>query len=293
MDHYRHLVILAKPHYMVLLLLTYCMGAGIARYLGYPVHMVAIGLGALAVLAVHVAVYWLEEYFHLPFRPLARNETLNGRETLRALLFHSIIAMLTVAGAIVVTLLLVRSLSITSGVIFGLIILLAVVYSLPPARLSDKGFGELILAILWGTLFPAFSFLLQSGEFHRLLTFATFPLTMLALAFLLVTDFPHYAADQKVSRQSLLTRLTWQRAIPIHHLLILFSYLFFSITPYLGFPWGLVWPIFLSLPFGLIQVIWLQRIASGGKALWRYFIPFAAGFYGLSVYVLTLNFWIR
>jgi 1,4-dihydroxy-2-naphthoate octaprenyltransferase len=144
-----------------------------------------------------------------------------------------------------------------------------------------------------GTLFPALAFLIQFDEFHRLLTFATFPLTLLALAYLLVNDFPTFASDQKYGRNTLLTRLTWQRAIPIHHLLVLLSFLFFAITPLLGFPWGLVWPVFLALPFAVIQIAWLQNIARGGRALWKLLVPLATAVFGLTVYLLALTFWIR
>ncbi len=160
-------------------------------------------------------------------------------------------------------------------------------------RLSEAGYGELIQAVAFGTLFPALAFFIQYGDFHRLLTFATFPLTLLAMAYLLVNDFPGYATDLKFGRHSLLTRLTWQRAIPIHHLLVLISFLLFAISPLLGFPWGLVWPVFLVLPFAVIQIAWLQQIARGGRARWRFLIPLSGAVFGLMVYLLALTFWIR
>jgi 1,4-dihydroxy-2-naphthoate octaprenyltransferase len=160
-------------------------------------------------------------------------------------------------------------------------------------RLAEAGYGELAMAIALGTLFPALAFLLQYGEFHRLLTFATFPLTLLALAYLLVDDFPAFATDLKYGRHTLLTRLTWQNAIPIHHLLILVSFLFFATAPILGFPWGLVWPVFLSLPFAVIQIIWLQRIALGGRTLWKFLTTLAIATFGLTAYLLAFTFWIR
>jgi 1,4-dihydroxy-2-naphthoate octaprenyltransferase len=151
----------------------------------------------------------------------------------------------------------------------------------------------LLLAIYLGTLLPILAFLLQFGEFHRLLTFATFPLTLLALAYLLVWNFPTFAADQKFGRHTLLTRLTWQRAIPIHHFLVLAAYLLFAAAPFLGFPWGLVWPVFLVLPFAIIQIFWLQRIAAGGRTLWNFLTALAAATFGLTAYLLAFTFWIR
>jgi 1,4-dihydroxy-2-naphthoate octaprenyltransferase len=182
---------------------------------------------------------------------------------------------------------------VLAGILIGLIVVFFVAYAIPPMRLAEAGYGELAMAIALGTLFPALAFLLQYGEFHRLLTFATFPLTLLALAYLLVDDFPAFATDLKYGRHTLLTRLTWQNAIPIHHLLILVSFLFFATAPILGFPWGLVWPVFLSLPFAVIQIIWLQRIALGGRTLWKFLTTLAIATFGLTAYLLAFTFWIR
>jgi 1,4-dihydroxy-2-naphthoate octaprenyltransferase len=293
MLNFRSFIKIARPLQLLLSALTYCLGAGISRYLGHPVHAAAFGLGLLAILAIEAAAFWLVEYFHLPLTPLAKDETLRYREALRTGLFQSAAAMLTVAGAIIVTLLLARLLPLMGGILVGLIIVFFIAYAVPPMRLSEAGYGELVMAVAIGTLFPALAFQLQYGEYHRLLTFATFPLTLLALAYYLVEDFPTFATDLKSERHTLLTRLSWQRAIPTHHLLILVSFLFFATAPLLGFPWGLVWPVFLALPFAVIQIIWLQRIALGGRTLWRFLTALAIVTFGLTAYLLAFTFWIR
>jgi len=293
MPNFRIFVKLACPLHLLLAALTYSLGAGIAHYLGRPVQTAAFGLGLLALLAIQAAACWLVEYFRLPFTSLVKDETPRNREALRTGLFQSATILLTVSGAIIVTLLIARLLPAPARILLGLIVFFFVAYAVPPMRLSETGYGELVQAVALGTLFPALAFFIQYGEFHRLLTFATFPLTLLALAYLLVNDFPTFVTDQKHGRHSMLTRLTWQHAIPIHHLLVLLSFLFFAVAPLLGFPWGLIWPVFLALPFAVIQIIWLQRIAWGGRALWRFLIPLAATVFGLTVYLLTLTFWIR
>jgi 1,4-dihydroxy-2-naphthoate octaprenyltransferase len=293
MSYFRILLKLARPLHLLLAAMTYFLGTGIAHYLGRPIQLAAFILGLLVILAIQVASFWLVEYFRLPLTPLAKDEMPRNREFLRASLFQSATALLTVSGAIIVTLLIARLLPLQAGLILGLIIILFVGYAVPPIRLSEAGYGELLQAVSLGTLFPALAFLIQFGDFHRLLTFSTFPLTLLALAYLLVNDFPVYATDQKYGRHSLLTRLTWPLAIPIHHLLILISFLFFALSPLLGFPWGLVWPVFVALPFAGIQIAWLQRIARGGRAVWRFFVPLSAAVFGLAVYLLALTFWIR
>jgi 1,4-dihydroxy-2-naphthoate octaprenyltransferase len=168
-----------------------------------------------------------------------------------------------------------------------------VAYAVPPLRLSEAGYGELVLAVYLGTLLPGLAFLLQHGRIHRLLTLTTFPLTLLAVAYFLVCNFPTFATDQKRGRRSLLSRLTWQNAVPIHHFLILAAFLLFAITPFMNYPWGLIWPVFLVLPFAAIQIFWLQHIASGGRTLWTFLDLLANATFGLTVYLLTLTFWIR
>jgi 1,4-dihydroxy-2-naphthoate octaprenyltransferase len=293
MLNFRKFIKLARPLHLFLASLAYCLGSGMARYLGRPIQIAPFVLGLLAVLAIQAAAFWLVEYFRLPLMPLEKNETQRIREGLRAGLFQSSMALLTGSGAIIVTLLIAQLLPTPAGIFMGLIVFCFVVYAVPPMRLSEVGYGELIQAIALGTLFPAFAFSLQYGEFHRLLAFATFPLTLLALAYLLVNDFPTFVEDQKYGRHSMLTRLTWQHAIPIHHLLVLLCFLFFAVTPLFGYPWGLVWPVFLVLPFALVEIVWLQRIARGGRTLWRFLIPLASAVFGLSVYLLALTFWIR
>jgi 1,4-dihydroxy-2-naphthoate octaprenyltransferase len=290
---FRTVVKLARPLLLLLVTLTYCLGAGISRYLGRPFLPAAFGLGLLVVLAIQAAACWLVEYFRLPFTPLAKDEMPRDREFLRTSLFQSAMALLTVIGAIIGTLFIARLLPLPAGFLFCLTVIIFVAYAIPPIHLSEAGYGELVQAAALGTLFPAFAFLLQFGEFHRILTFATFPLTLLALAYLLVNDFPNFATDLKYGRFSLLTRLTWQRAIPIHHLLVLVSFLFFAVSPFLGFPWGVVWPVFLALPFAVIQIVWLQRIARGGRTHWKFLVPLSGAVFGLTIYLLALTFWIR
>ncbi|HEY5269356.1 MAG TPA: hypothetical protein VII97_03410, partial [Anaerolineales bacterium] len=267
--------------------------AGIAHYLGQPIRTASFGLGLLAVLALLGAASILAEYFRLPLMPLAQSETPRQRERFRVTLLQVSYAALTFSVVAILTLLLTRSLNLSADILLILAFIFLIAYAVPPMRLSGAGYGELVLAVYLGTLLPALAFLLQYGQFHRLLSFTTFPLTLLALAYLLVCNFPTFATDQKLGRHTLLTRLTWQRAVPIHHFLVLSAFLLFAAAPFLEYPWGLVWPVFLNLPFAVIQMIWLQRIANGGRTLWRFLTALASATFGLTVYLLALTFWIR
>jgi 1,4-dihydroxy-2-naphthoate octaprenyltransferase len=158
-------------HLLQLLLaaLTYSLGAGIARYLGTAIQWPAFWLGLLAFLALQAAASLLVEYFRLPFTPLAPDETPRLREQGRTRLLQASYAALTLSGATVVTLLLLGVLNPSAAILLALAALLLVAYAAPPMHLSETGYGELALAVFLATLLPAFSFLLQADEFHRLL----------------------------------------------------------------------------------------------------------------------------
>jgi 1,4-dihydroxy-2-naphthoate octaprenyltransferase len=283
----------SRPIVLLLAALTYSLGAGMAHYLGRSIRVAPFWLGGLAVIALISSAFLFSEYFQLPLVPLVHGETPRQRERFKVTLLQVSYAGFTLAAVAVLTLLLTNSLNLSADIIIILAVLFLIAYAIPPFRLSETGYGELIIAITLGTLLPALSFLLQYGQFQRLLSFTTFPLTLLALSYLLICNFPTFAVDQKLERHTLLTRLTWQHAIPIHHFLVLASFLLFAGAPLLGFPWSLVWPVFLALPFALIQIYWLQRILNGGRTLWIFLTSLAAATFGLTAYLLALTYWIR
>ena len=284
---------LNKPISLLLATLTYSLGTGIAHYLGQPIFPATFWLGLLTVLSLESATPIFSEYFRLPLNPMSPGESPGQRQRFRVLLLQVGYALLTLAAVAIITLLLTHSLNLSAAILFVLALCLLIVYCIPPLRLSETGYGELITAINLGTLLPAIGFLIQFGRFHRLLPFASFPLTLLALAYLLIKNFPTYATDQKLGRHSLLIRLTWQRAIPIHHFMVLAAFLMFSSATFLGYPWSLIWPVFLALPFAVIQIIWLQRIANGGRTLWNFLTAVASATFGLTAYLLGMTFWLR
>jgi 1,4-dihydroxy-2-naphthoate octaprenyltransferase len=289
----RRILRLTRPLQLIFTAMMYVLGAGIARYLGAAIHWPAFWIGLLAVLLIQVAAYWLVETFRLPFAPLAAGETPRQRENFRVLLLQVSFAALTLFFVAVLTLFLTRSFNLPSGIFLALNFLILVAYAVPPLRLSETGYGELALAVSTAAFVPAASFLFHADEFHRILPLTSFPLSFLALACLLISDFPTFATDQKLERCTLLTRLGWQRAVPLHHMLVLAAFLLFASTPFFGIPWRMIWPVFLDLPFAAAQVIWLQRISRGGRTLWNFLVPLSAVVFGLAAYLLAFTFWTR
>ena len=288
-----NLLRLSRPLNIVFVVLTYMLGAGIARYLGISQNQVVFWLGLIGISMTQFSMSLLAEANRPVDQPSDNNEHRAERVNVRnAALILSVSALAAVA---VIALLLTQEGALTPVVILflGLSLIAVLAYAVPPLRLVDAGLGEFTLAVHIAMVAPALGFVLQQGEYHRLVAIISFPLTLLALAYLLVLDFPTFAVDEKYDRGTLLRSLGWQRAIPLHHILVIGAYLLLASALLFGLAWGLVWPAFLSLPFALLQIYLLRSIGRGAKPIWTLLTANALAVFGLTAYLLTFAFWLR
>lgn len=284
---------LSRPLHLLLAALTYLLGVGVADYLGKPFRAEPFWLGFVIVVLAQASMNLLAEVFRPENEPILENETRSGRIKLRGNLLYIAIAFLA-TGAVLAFLLFNNQHLPLSALFFLLLSLLIIVlYSIPPFRLLDRGFGEFLLAAQLAYVIPSIGFLFQADEYHRLLFTITLPLTILALAYFLVMGFPSFAADQKYQRVTLLRRLTWERAVPLHHSFVIAAYMLFLAAAFLGPSLKLLWPAFLTLPFAALQVALLRNISLGAKPNWPLLTSTALGVFGLTAYFLTLTFWLR
>jgi len=286
----RNLLRLSRPLLLLLAALTYCFGVSIANYLGKPFLFDSFWLGLAGVLLAQMSMGLLSEVFRLDVEPLAENETRLARLVIRNNALYVALAAITVDG--VITFLLFRNLRLAPTTFFFILLSLICVlaYSLPPFR--NRGFGEFLLAAQLGYLYPSIAYLLQANETHQFLVLLL-PLTLLAFAYFIVLDFPSFASDQKYGRVTFLTRLGWERVVPLHHVFVIFAYFFFAISPALGIPLSLIWPAFLTIPFALFQILLVRGLSLGAPANWILLTATALAVFGLTVYFLTLTFWLR
>jgi len=282
-----------RPLNLLLSGLTYLLGVGIADYLGIVFQPEAFSLGLAFVLLLQMSTALLGEVFRPAHELLGNDDGPRERFIQRNRLLLVASAALTSAGILV--LLMTRAgLFTPSNVLFlGLSVVLSMAYAAPPFRLVNTGFGEFTLAILLANLPTSLAFLLQTREYHRLVGFVTFPLTLLCLSWLLALNFPTYAADQKYGRHTLLRRVGWQRAVPFHHSLLIAVYLTFLLAPLIGISLSLIWPAFLTLPFAVLQMLLVRGIALGGRPNWALLTATATAVFGLCTYFVTLSFWLR
>jgi 1,4-dihydroxy-2-naphthoate octaprenyltransferase len=286
---------LSRPRQLILVLLNYGLGLAIARYLGQSISLPAQFIGGLILILLLAASALLAEHFRPYNEPLPGYPDLTRaeREALRAQLLAVGISLVGVAFVLGFVLAWQGLLPLNAGLLLVIFLLFALAQAIPPLRLLESGFGELIQAILLAALAPAAAFVLQTGELHRLVTLLAVPLFLLGLAGQLAVNFPAYADDLKYQRSSLLMRLTWQNAVPVHNGLLAAAYLIFAALPTLGIPLAILWPAFLTLPLAAYQIFMLSNIASGTKPLWTVFTINAVAIFGLTAYLLTLTFWLR
>lgn len=283
---------LIRPLHLLLAALTYSLGASIADYLGETFHAGPFWLGLVGVLLAQLSMSLLPEIFRLDAEPLAENETRSERQTLHNNLLYISIASLTSLALIFYSLFARDQLPISSFFFLLLSLAIILIYSIPPFRLINRGFGELLLAVHLTYIFPSIAFVLQSGDLHRFLAI-TIPLTFLAFAYFIIMNFQSFAQDQKFRRVTFLTRLGWERTVPLHHIFVIFAYIFFLAMPAFGLTLSLLWPAFLTLPFALYQIIQLRNISLGLPPNWTILIATALAVFGLTTYFLTFTFWIR
>lgn len=283
---------ITRPIHLLLAALTYSLGASIADYLGETFRAGPFWLGLLGVLLAQLTMSLLPEIFRLDIEPLAENETRSQRQTLRNNLLYISLASLTSLALIFYALFATDQLPLSSFFFLGLSLAIILAYSIPPFRLSNRGFGELLLAIHLAYVIPSIAFILQAGDTHRFLAL-TIPLTFLAFAYFMVTNFQSFTQDRKFGRVTFLTRLGWERVVPLHHIFLVFAYIFFLAMLPFGLPLSVLWPAFLTLPFTVYQIVQLRNIALGLPPNWTILHATAIAVFGLTAYFLALTFWIR
>ena len=288
----KNLLRLARPITLLLAALTYFLGASIADYLGKTLQPDFFWLGLLGVVLAQASMNLLPEVFRLDVEPLQEDETRKERQTLRNNALYISIGSLAAIALIAYLLNQLSPFSPQTFLFLFVSLLFILAYSIPPFRFVNRGFGEFILAAHLAYVIPSLAYVFQAGETHRFL-WLTIPLTFLGFAYFIAMNFPSFASDQKYGRVTFLTRLGWERAVPLHNIFIVFAYIFLALTPAFGLSFSLIWPAFLTLPFAIFQVYQLRNIALGAPVNWTLLTATALAVFGLTAYFITMTFWLR
>jgi 1,4-dihydroxy-2-naphthoate octaprenyltransferase len=292
----------AQPILIVLGFFTYVLGMGIVHYLGAEIDWITAILGFMLIGAFILARSYLNAYFGFP-DPI-HSSRINRKDSAGDLVLvetkeipkHCLLqfAFGTLAmGTVVATLLVFRrAVNFSVLLVFGICLLLIILDSIPPLRLKKKGYSELIEAVLIANMSPVLAFLLQGSNLHLLVVMFTIPLTFLYLAERIASSLQYYAYDTDHRAGSVLALIGWQRGMVIHNLSILIAFLLTAAFLVLGLPWRLAWPVFLTLPLGILQIFQISRIADRGKPNWSILRLNALGTFNMAVYLIAYTLWI-
>ena len=292
---------LTRPIFIIGVAVLYALGTGIAHYLGFYIDPTIYMLGQIWVTLLQLSAQYLNEYFDYQVDQDNQNRTLitggsgalgSGKLPRRTALIAAYCCFAFLASHTVVLMSMVQ-LSPLIILIMLFAVVGSVLYSTPPLRLEGSGYGELIASVIIAFLVPAFAFLLQSGEFHRLLPMTTFSLTTLLLATLIALELPDYSSDLKYGKRTLVVRISCEYGFTLHNILILSSYLLLGIAAIFGLPNFVLVSGMITLPFGLFQIWQMRKIASGLKPNWSMLTVGSLSTFGLMTYLITFTYWIN
>ena len=283
-----------KVFRLISLLLTYGMGAGLAHYDGSRVSWSVLLAGAAFLCFSTLGFDYLQALQRINdqrFQP----EGTSPKELQQIRMGLGLISatFMTAAATIIVGWRI-------DGVLWqGVVILLVAVFAIGGVVILEGTsqklwpFHSLFETTLVVIIPPALGYFLQTQEMNNFLTMAVLGVVPLYLAFILLTQLIRFGEDQRREILTTVTAIGWETAMVLHNALILFAFLMFALAAFLGFPWSLIWPVFLTLPLGLLEIWLMGRVKRGQKPLWR-IMQFAMGAtFLIPVYLLALAFWMR
>jgi 1,4-dihydroxy-2-naphthoate octaprenyltransferase len=278
--------------------LLYAIGPAIADYLGRPIRPGILFAGLALVLFIQLMTHYVHAYSEPdreidPSRrtPFTGPSGAVGPSRLPRIVPLSAAILVIGLGAVLATGLAIgRELPIAAWLLLALIFVGAFFYDAAPLRLSGSGYGEIIAAVIAAGLVPTFGYVIQTGEVHRFLLMATFPLVMLTFAMFIAIELPEYALSTTVRGGNLLTRLGWSTAMRIHDSAILLAILLFVLGIAAGLPRRLGTGMLIPLPLAVGQIWQMARIRNGLPPRWRLLILGAIGLVILTTYLELVGF---
>ena len=292
---------LTRPLFIIGVVILYALGVGIANYLGISINWVVYVFGQLWVILLQLSTQYLNEYFNATADSENQNRTpitggsgaLGTEKLPRRTALMAAYTCLAFLASLTVVMISRVTLTPTALLIMGFALLGSLTYSTPPLKLEGSGYGELMVSIIVAFTLPAYAFILQTGELHRLVAMSAFPLTVMHLAMLLAFELPDYANDIKFRKRTIMVRIGWRNGMILHNILILSAYLLLGLAAINGMP-RFVWlPVLLTLPLGFFQIWQMRRIADGAKPKWKALTVVSMSLFGAMTYLMTFAYWIN
>lgn len=163
---------------------------------------------------------------------------------------------------------------------------LAFFYHAPPLSLSYHGLGELAVAIAYGPVIAAGTYLVQRGAIGANVVLASVPLGLAIGAFLWINEFPDVRADALAGKRTLVVRLGRPAAARAFAGILAATYACVAALPLAGLP-VTMWLGFLGLPIAVTAAHRLlaapERIQSIVPAQGRTLLAFVVLALGIGV----------
>jgi len=283
-----------KPFRLICLVMTYLLGAGFVQYVREMRSWSVFIQGIIFLLLIALSLDYLRAQQGL-IEPQDWPEGMTIREVRQVRL---IIAMLTATFLTVATSILITWMHagiMWQGLAFLLValILLGGIYYLTQVFDKLRALALLIEVLLFIVIPPAVAYFLQSDSPHRLLTMVVIALVPGYLANRFLILLKQFKKDYKYEVQTIVIQMGWESAMVYHNAFILLTFLIYALIALLGFPWFLIWPVFLTLPIGLVEIWLMERVKRGMKPLWRIMQFATACVLFIPLYLIGLAFWIR
>lgn len=294
----RLFVRISRPLNLLAGALLYAVGPAIARYLGRPVRPGVFIAGLGLVVLIQLMAHYIHAYSE-PYRTIdadrrtpftGPSEAVGPSGLPRVVPLSAAILVVGLAAILATGLLINGSLPLPAWLLLALVFVGAFFYDAPPLRLSGSGYGEIIAAVVAAGLIPTFGYIIQTGEVHRFLLMATFPLAMLTFAMFIVLELPEYALVPTPGGGNLLARLGWSTAMRIHDGAIVLAIALFVLGMAAGLPRRLGIGMLIALPLAVAQVWQMARIRNGFPPRWRMLVLGAIGLVVLTAYLELVGF---
>ncbi len=270
-------------------LLFYILGAGIARYLGVFQKIQEFWYGLFFITLVSASGFLLQRYFD-PRQLKKANQSEDGLVKSRQYLLTGLALLMT--GSIIAYLLIFSSKTDVVNIVFLVFtFLIPFLYAIPPIRLAEKGYGDLVLILSISIIHPALAFTLQSGSLHNLVLLVSVPMFFFLMAMLISTDLNNYLQAMLSGEKNFVNMLGWKLAMNLHDWFVILGYVLIGVATFNGLPWNFVWPALVPLPVFIFTMYEIHRIREGAKPRWTLLTFSGYAGPGIMLYGLLFMLW--
>ena len=291
---FRTLLSAQKPFRLISLVMTYLLGAGFVQYVrGMRSWPLFIQGGLFLLLVVLSLEYLVTLQRFVDPQQWPKAFTSRDVRQVRLILAALSAALLTVATSILISWMQLGLMWQGLGFLLFALIVVGAFYFLSQVVERLRRLSLLVEVLLFIVIPPAVAFFLQSDSPHRLLTLVVVALVPGYLAYRLLVQLKRFARDQKFGVHTIVLDIGWENAMFYHNAFILLSYLLYAVIALFGFPWFIVWPVFLTLPIGLVEIWLIERVKRGASPQWKILQFATACVLFLPLFLIGFAFWIR